>query len=610
MKPLDPRLLRHARAARGYIILAAGLGVTLSALVVAQAIVVARVVGTLAAGGQLTATQWRGSLIIIAATTAGRAGAAYVRERYAHRAASHTIAELRLAVLEHTAALGPRWDLEDGRAQAAQLVTRGLDSLDAYFARYLPQLLMVVTVTPILLIATGLIDWIAAVILAITIPLIPVFTVLIGKLTEQYAAQRLTTMTRVGAQVLDLISGLPTMKALGRERGPAGRVRELSQAHAKATFGTVRIAFLSGAALELIATLSVALVAVSVGLRLDAGNMSLINGLAVIMVAPEVLLPLRNVGAHYHASAAGVAASSKAFDLLAVPLPVRAADLPPAPALATATIRLEDLSVQAPGRARLAPANLSGTIPPGQITALTGPNGAGKSTTVSLILGLLEPDQGRVVVEDAGGSTTDLSQLDLASWWEQIAWVPQRPVLLPGTVLQNLAEVYDAVPDLTAAVTQAAQATGLDQVVQALPQGWQTPIGQGGVGLSVGQRQRLGLARALLADKPLVILDEPTAHLDAASERLILQTIAQLASRGTTVVLVAHRPSLLAGAHHQIAVSAAALDPNNPEPDSNSTPSVTLSRKDPGKTAGRGSNHAAERHTQLEEAPSGEGVAP
>jgi len=610
MKPLDPRLLRHARAARGYIVLAAALGVALSALVVAQAIVVARVVGTLAGGGQLTAAQWRGSLIIIAATTAGRAGAAFIRERFAHRAASHTIAELRLAVLEHTVALGPRWDMEDGRARAAQLVTRGLDSLDAYFARYLPQLLMVVTVTPILLIATGLIDWIAAAILAATIPLIPVFMVLIGKLTEQYAAQRLTTMTRLGAQVLDLISGLPTMKALGRERGPAGRVRELSQAHAKATFGTVRIAFLSGAALELIATLSVALVAVSVGLRLDAGHMTLINGLAVIMVAPEVLLPLRNVGAHYHASAAGVAASTKAFDLLAVPLPTRASDLPPAPPLATATIRLEDLSVQAPGRTWLAPAHLSGTIPPGRITALTGPNGAGKSTTVSLILGILPPDQGRVVIKDASGATTNLSQLDLASWWAQIAWVPQRPVLLPGTILQNLTEVYDAAGDLSAAVTLAAEATGLDQVVETLPQGWQTPIGQGGVGLSVGQRQRLGLARALLANKPLVILDEPTAHLDATSERLILQTIDQLAAKGTTVVLVAHRTSLLAGAHHQIAVSAAALDPGNLLPDPSPSPSVTQSSMDSGKTAGRDSNNPAERHTQPEVAPSGEEVAP
>ncbi|MCL1897840.1 MAG: thiol reductant ABC exporter subunit CydD [Micrococcales bacterium] len=553
MKPLDPRLIRHARSARGYIVLVAVLGVVLSGLVVAQAIAVARVVGTLASGGQLTSGQWRGALVVIGAATAGRAGAAWVRERFAHRAASHTIAELRLAVLEHTVALGPRWDMETGRAKAAGLVTRGLDSLEPYFVRYLPQLLMVVTLTPILLIATGLMDWIAMAILIGTIPFIPIMMSLIGRLTEQFSARRLATMTKLGAQVLDLISGLPTMKALGREQGPAGRVKQLSQAHAKATFGTVRIAFLSGAALELIATLSVAVVAVSVGLRLDSGSMSLINGLAVIMVAPEVLLPLRNVGAHSHASTAGLTAVNKVFDILAIPLPE--AGRKPAPDLTQASIKLENLSAQAPNRDWQAPANLSGTIQPGQITALTGPNGAGKSTTVSLILGLAKPDQGRVLVQTSDGAI-NLDEIDPTSWWRQIAWVPQRPALLPGGLLQNLTEDYQGSPTVTPAVTQAAQAVGLDQVVAALPQGWLTPVGQGGVGLSLGQRQRLGLARALLANKPLVILDEPTAHLDAAAEQTVIETIKQLAKRGATVLLVAHRAALLAASQHQIAVTA------------------------------------------------------
>ncbi|MCL2803364.1 MAG: thiol reductant ABC exporter subunit CydD [Micrococcales bacterium] len=594
MKPLDPRLVRHAKAARGYIILAASLGVILSGLVVAQAIIVARVVGTLASGGQVSATEWRASLIGIGLTTAGRAVTAWLRERYAHRAASHTIAELRLAVIRHIVALGPRWAQEDGRARATQLVTRGLDALDAYFARYLPQLLMVVTVTPILLITTGFLDWISSLILFVTIPLIPLFMWLIGRVTEEFSARRLKAMTRLGAQVLDLISGLPTMKAFGREKGPAGRVRELSNAHAKATFGTVRVAFLSGAALELIATLSVALVAVSVGLRLDAGRMSLVPALAVIMVAPEVLLPLRNVGAHYHASTNGVAASSQVFDILSIPLP-SSGDLP-APDLAKSTIRLDGLSAKAPGRAWTAPADLSGKVPPGQITALTGPNGAGKSTTVNLILGLVQPSAGRVVIESPDGSQVDLAQVDLTSWWPQIAWVPQRPVLEPGTVLENLtqdfgqyvgakartgekvglgeggakartrgnqAKAADDAPgaradDLPEAVVQAAQATGLDEVVAGLPQGWDTLIGQGGVGLSVGQRQRLALARAMLAHRPLVILDEPTAHLDAVSEKRILETIDRLARQGTTVLVVAHRPTLLASAHHRLPVAAEA----------------------------------------------------
>jgi ATP-binding cassette subfamily C protein CydD len=538
-------------------ILTATLGVVMSVAVVFQAMVVARLVGTLASGGQTSPGWLRNGLIAVAVIVSVRVAAAWTQERFAHRAAIDTIAELRGAVLNHVVALGPRAQAEDGAAKAAQLVTRGLDALEPYFTRYLPQLLMVVTVTPILLIVAGFVDWIAAVIMFVTIPLIPVFMVLIGRLTEAYSARQLRTMTSLGAQVMDLITGLPTLKALGREKGPARRVRRLSQAHQKATFGTVRIAFMSGAALELIATLSVALVAVSVGLRLQAGHMALVDGLAIIMIAPELFLPLRNVGAHFHASANGVAASNRAFELLAIPLPV--VGQTPAPDLASAAIVFEDVSVKAPGRDYLAPADLGFRLEPGSLTALTGPNGAGKSTAVEVLLGLTRPDQGRVLVETADGEAVELTQIDPASWWEQIAWAPQRPVLLPGTVIQNLLEVYDSTPAVTPEVAKAARAAAFDTVVDELPQGWNTLIGQGGVGLSVGQRQRLALARAFWSDRPLVILDEPTAHLDPATEARILESIAALHRQGRTVLLVAHRPSLLSQAHQAVAVRSTAF---------------------------------------------------
>ncbi|MDR1186547.1 MAG: ABC transporter ATP-binding protein/permease [Bifidobacteriaceae bacterium] len=595
MKPLDPRLIKHARAARGYIVLTAVLGLVMSVAVVSQAMVVARLVGTLASGGEFGAHGLRDGLIAVVVIVAVRVGVAWTQERFAHRAAINTIAELRGSVLEHVVALGPRFEAEGGAAKAAQLVTRGLDALDAYFARYLPQLLMVATVTPILLVVAGFVDWVAAVIMLVTIPLIPIFMVLIGRLTEAYSARRLKTMTQLGAQVMDLITGLPTLKALGRERGPAGRVRELSRAHQKATFGTVRIAFLSGAALELIATLSVALVAVSVGLRLCYGQMSLVDGLAIIMIAPEVFLPLRNVGSHFHASANGVAASNRAFDLLALPVP--AAGTLPAPDLRRATIVFDNVSVQAPGRDYQAPSRLSFSLPPASLTALTGPNGAGKSTAVEVLLGLTRPTEGRVLIvpehrlaSDAnpcshpdaaqdgasgegadgesrgggiggGGSVDeiDLSEVDLGSWWAQIAWAPQRPALLPGTVLQNLLEVYDSDPAVTPEVEAAARAANFDAVVAELPSGWRTRIGQGGLGLSVGQRQRLALARAFLGDQPLVVLDEPTAHLDAATEALILESITALNRQGRTVLLVAHRAALLSTAHRSVAVESSAF---------------------------------------------------
>ncbi|MDR3107425.1 MAG: thiol reductant ABC exporter subunit CydD [Bifidobacteriaceae bacterium] len=565
MKPLDPRLLKYARAARGYMILTALLGVAMSVAVVFQAMLVARLVGTLASGDPTGPGWLRGGLIGVAAIVAIRVGVAWAQERFAHRAAISTIAQLRGAVLEHVVALGPRFEAEGGAAKAAQLVTRGLDALDAYFARFLPQLGLVVTVTPILLIVAGFVDWVSAIIMFLTIPLIPIFMVLIGRLTEAYSARRLRTMTQLGAQVMDLITGLPTLKALGREQGPAARVRQLSQAHQKATFATVRVAFLSGAALELIATLSVAVVAVSVGLRLCYGRMDLVDGLAIIMIAPEIYLPLRAVGTQFHASANGVAASSRVFDLLAVPLP--ATGTMPSPDLRTATIVFEDVSVSAPGRSYQAPAGLSFRLPPASLTALTGPNGAGKSTAVSVLLGLTKPDQGRVRIEPAGGEPVDLADVDLPGWWDQIAWAPQRPVLLPGTVLENLLEHYDLPssagtadpPVAPLAVERAARAANFDTVVAELPNGWQTRVGQGGVGLSVGQRQRLALARAFLHDKPLVILDEPTAHLDPATEASILESITALRRQGRTVLLIAHRESLLSQAHREVPVLSTAL---------------------------------------------------
>jgi ATP-binding cassette subfamily C protein CydD len=557
MKPLDPRLIKHARAARAYIILTAALGLVTSVAVVAQAMLVAHLVGTVASGETMSREDLASGIGWIALVVAARVGAAWTQERFAHRAAINTIAELRGAVVDHVVALGPRFAADQGAAGATQLVTRGLDALDAYFARYLPQLLMVVTVTPILLVVAGFVDWVSALIMLFTIPLIPFFMALIGRVTQSFSARRLRTMTQLGAQVMDLITGLPTLKALGREKGPAARVRELSEAHQKATFGTVKVAFLSGAALELIATLSVAMVAVSVGLRLQTGNMDLVGGLAIIMIAPELYLPLRNVGAHFHASANGVAASTKAFDILAIKPP--AAGVAPAPDLSQATVEFEDVSVHAPGRGYDAPSGLSFTLAPGSLTALTGPNGAGKSTAVAVLLGLTAPDGGRVLVRPAGGEPVDLATVDPAGWWRQISWTPQRPVLLPGTALQNLLEVYDRRPELTAAVESAAAAAGFDEVVDSLAEGWDTVVGQGGVGLSVGQRQRLALARAFLRDTPLVILDEPTAHLDAATEQAVLDSIARLHAAGKTVLLVAHRPALLGQAHTAVPVHSTAL---------------------------------------------------
>lgn len=558
MKPLDPRLLRYARAARGYVALTVALGLVTAGLVIAQAVLLAQVLAAAAHDGVplpdlLPRVGW------LAAVVAARALAVAVQERYAHRAATRAVAELREQVVARAAALGPRWLAEGEGARVVTLATRGLDALEPYFVKYLPQLVLSATVTPAVLVVILDLDWVSAALAAGTIPLIPLFMVLIGQLTQGRSERSLRVMQRLGSQVLDLVAGLSTLRAFGRERGPATRVQALGDAHRRATMGTLRIAFLSGMVLELVTTLSVALVAVGIGLRLVYGHLDLTTGLAVLILVPEVYLPLRQVGAQFHASTDGVAAADQVFRVLETPVP--AAGTTPAPDLRRATVRLRGVTVRAPGRDLLAPAGLDLELPPGRTVAVTGPSGAGKTTAVDVLLGLLRPDSGAVELVDADGRATPLADVDPETYWPQVAWLPQRPVLDPASIGRLVAGAEDADldPDARARRDAAAALTGLDAVVAGLRDGWRTDLGRGGAGLSVGQRQRVALTRALLSDAPLVVLDEPTAHLDAAGERVVLATVRALRDAGRTVLLVAHRPSLVALADDVVEVRSAPL---------------------------------------------------
>ncbi|WP_316021891.1 thiol reductant ABC exporter subunit CydD [Actinomyces sp. MRS3W] len=555
--------MRYARAARRYIVTTAATGTATALLVVAQAYLISHAIAPVITG-EAAAQAVRGTVLLLAGVIAARALVLYAQESRAHRAAVDVTIDLRRQVLQRAAALGPRWRALHG-ADTATLLTRGLDDLEPYFTRYLPQLLLAATVTP----ATGLVlltqDLPSAVAVACTIPLIPVFMILIGRLTQKHSEQRLRTMEQLGSQLLDLLAGLPTLKALGREAGPARRVRELGRAYNATTMSTLRVAFLSGAVLEFITTLSVAIIAVEVGFRLLYGRMDLATGLLVIMITPEVYQPLRQVGFQFHASTNGVAAAEAVFAILEAPTPPQGTL--PAPDLRTCNIELDDVSVAA--RGSWAPAGLSAVIRPGRVVALTGPSGTGKTTTSQLLLTLLRPDRGRIRVVADDGRTVDLADIDPVSWWEQVIWVPQRPVILPGTLLDNLVEAQpparpasaqppaspaDSTAPVPHAVARAAAATGFDHVVAALPDGWHTRVGQGGVGLSVGQRQRLALTRALAATAPLVLLDEPTAHLDAASQAQVLDAVTALREAGRTVVVIAHREALVALADDVVTV--------------------------------------------------------
>ncbi|HEX3002760.1 MAG TPA: thiol reductant ABC exporter subunit CydD [Angustibacter sp.] len=549
MRPLDPRLLRYAHAARPYVALTGGLGVATAGLAVAQAFllggVISSVVAGASAGSQTTPLAW------LAAVVLARALVVWVQERYGERAAVAVVADLRHQVTGRAVALGPAYLGAATRTSVTTLVTDGLEALRPYLSKYLPQLLMTALVTPALLAVVLTQDLVSAATIAVTIPLVPVFMALVGWMTQATAARRLVTMQRLGSQVLDLLAGLPTLVALGRERGPAARVRELGEAHRKATTATLRTAFLSALVLELLTTLSVALVAVGVGLRLLSGHLDFRTALVVLILAPEVYLPLRQVGAQFHASTDGLAAADAAFAVLDRAVPVTGSQA--APDLRHATVEVRGVRVDHPGRRDPAPSDASLTLRPGTVTALVGSSGCGKSTLAEVVLGLRAPDAGSVTVVGPDGERTDLADVDRRAWLDQCAWLGQQPLVVPGSLRENVT-LFDPLDheELEAAAGRA----GLGEVVAALPRGWDTRVGTGGVGLSAGQRQRLALARVLAGTAQLVVLDEPSAHLDADTERYVQDAVDRLRGEGRTVLLIAHRPSLVAGADQVVDLSA------------------------------------------------------
>lgn len=533
MKPIDPRLLRYARATRGFLVAVVVLGLAGAGLVVAQAMIIAEVVVGAFEDG-LGVSALRTPLLLLGAVAVGRALVAWLTELAAHRASAAVKSELRGRLLERAAELGPGWLSGQRTGSLVALATRGVDALDDYFARYLPQLGLAVVVPVAVLARIVTDDWVSVGVIVLTLPLIPLFMVLIGWATQSRMDRQWQLLSRLSGHFLDVVAGLPTLKVFGRAKAQAESVREITSEYRRATLRTLRIAFLSSFALELLSTLSVALVAVGIGMRLVHGNLDLYTGLVVLILAPEAYLPLRQVGAQYHAAAEGLSAAEEIFAVLeSGPSGARGgADVPD-----SLRLELEGVTVRHEGRGEPSLPATTLVVEPGETVALVGPSGAGKTTLLNVLLGFTAPTEGRVRV---GG--TDLSALDLDRWRERIAWVPQHPYLFAGTIAEN---VRLARPDADdAAVTRALRDAGAYDFVTALPLGADTQLGENGTGLSAGQRQRLSLARAFLADRPLLLLDEPTAALDGETEATIVSAIRRL-STGRTVILVIHRPALL-----------------------------------------------------------------
>ncbi|MEV7305551.1 thiol reductant ABC exporter subunit CydD [Streptomyces microflavus] len=551
MKPIDPRLVRYAQATRLFLAAVVALGLVGAALVIAQAMLIAEiVVGGFEDG--LTVTELRTPLLLLATVAVGRALVAWLTELAAHRASAAVKSELRGRLLERAAQLGPGWLSGQRTGSLVALATRGVDALDDYFSRYLPQLGLAVVVPVAVLARIVTEDWVSAAIIVVTLPLIPLFMILIGWATQSRMDRQWQLLSRLSGHFLDVVAGLPTLKVFGRAKAQAESIRAITSQYRRATVRTLRIAFLSSFALELLATLSVALVAVTIGMRLVHGELDLYTGLVVLILAPEAYLPIRQVGAQYHAAAEGLSAAEEIFAVLETePRGAGTEDVPD-----STRLELEGVTVRHEGRTEPSLDAVSLTVEPGETVALVGPSGVGKSTLLNVVLGFAVPDEGRVRV---GGR--DLAELDLERWRSRIAWVPQRPHLFAGTIAEN---VRLARPDADeAAVVAALRDAGAYDFVAELPDGERTLLGEDGSGLSAGQRQRLAIARAFLADRPVLLLDEPTASLDGETEAGIVDAVRRLAA-GRTVLLVVHRPALLAVADRVVTLEPRPAEAQGP----------------------------------------------
>ncbi|MFG1866048.1 thiol reductant ABC exporter subunit CydD [Microbispora bryophytorum] len=547
------RLARAERSVRVHLACCLAAAVAAGLLVLVQAELLAGVLS-----GRFAAAV----LLPLALVVACRGLLGWAQGVLAGRAATALKSALRRLLLGRVEGLGPAY-------RSGELVTlagRGLDALDPYLTGYLPAVAVAGVVPLAVVVRLFVADLATAVIVVLTLPLIPIFGALVGWTTKTVTERQWRALARLGGHFLDVVRGLPTLRAFGRARYQASVIREVAEAHRAATMRTLRVAFLSSLVLELVASLSLALVAVPVGLRLLSGSLDLRTALLVLLLAPEAYLPLRAMGTRFHAAMEGVAAADEVFAVVNPQQETGQAAASTgagraAPAGGPPEIRLEDVTVRYPGREETALDRLSLVIRPGERVAIVGPSGAGKSTLLHLLLGFVTPSEGRVLADG-----TDLAGLDLDEWRRRLAFVPQRPHLFATSVADNIAlGSADGPLNTDAAVIRAAaEAAQVAEFAGALPQGYDTPLGERGANLSAGQRQRVALARAFCRPAAQVLLlDEPTARLDGRSEAAIVAATRRLAE-GRTAIIVAHRPAMIDLADRVVRLDGGALVPQVP----------------------------------------------
>ncbi len=537
---VDRRLLRSVRAARLPFAIAIALGVLTAVLVVAQASLLGRVVAGAFPGGDDLADS-APLLWLLAGVVVLRALCAGGFEASGRIGAGRVMSELRSRITSHLLHARPTGLRDQRSGELVSTAVQGVDALEVYFARYLPQLVLAVLVPVVILAWIFPRDFAAGMILLVTLPVIVVFMVLIGLGARAATDRRWRTLSLLSAHFLDVVRGLETLRANDRAQAQVETLARAGDEYRRETMATLRIAFLSSLVLELAAMLGTALVAATIAIQLIGGNLAFSTGLAVLILAPELYLPIRMVGQQFHASADGLAAAERCFEVLDTPATVSAPEAPaPAPDPSRSALVLDGVAFSYPERDVPVLEDLSLRLEPGEHVALVGPSGVGKSTVAAVLLRLLEPAAGRIT---CGG--TDLADVDPEAWRRRVSWVPQRTTLFSGTIAENVSFADRSAP--REKVEAACLASGLDRVAAALPAGLDTKVGEAGRRLSAGEAQRVALARAFLRDAPLLILDEPTAHLDANASSEVGEAIERLAA-GRTTLMIVHRPALARGA--------------------------------------------------------------
>ncbi|CCO07254.1 thiol reductant ABC exporter subunit CydD [Desulforamulus hydrothermalis] len=531
---IDRRLLREARQVRLLLAFTIGLGLLTGFVTVLQAACLARVVNRVFLQAGSLKEVWP-LLSIMLVLIFIRWLFSWGSEILSHRAAARIKDNLRTRLLQHLFGLGPFYVRGERTGELVNLVTEGVEALEDYFARYLPQLVFAVMIPLTVLFFVFPVDLTAGLTFFLTAPLIPLFMILIGKWAEHLTKRQWADLSRLSAHFLDVLQGLTTLKIFGRSKSQLNVIAGISENFRNSTMGVLRVAFLSALMLELLSTVSTALVAVALGLRLVYDRISFEHAFFLLLLAPEFYLPLRQLGGHFHAGRAGLAAAERIFEVLQNHVPPTGSKQDRQQINGQLHISFREVSACYSAGRCPALQEITFDLRQGERVALVGPSGAGKTTVANLLMRFIEPAAGLIKVNGI-----PLAQIPVDQWRSLISYLPQQPYLFYGTVADNiLLGRPGASPEQ---VRKAAAMAGAHEFISQLPRGYDTPVGELGLRLSGGQAQRIALARAFLKDAPLLILDEAATGLDAVAEQVVQEAVAHL-MKERTVLIIAHRLS-------------------------------------------------------------------